>query len=63
MRYTIIYLSLLATTTISCNYALEREEQPAADTIRVDTVDSRTEVLDTVKKKRARNQYISRCAA
>ena len=63
MRYTIIYLSLLATTTISCNYSLEREDKAPADTVRVDTVDSRTEILDTVKKKRANSQYISRCAA
>ena len=73
MKYTIIYLSLLA-TIISCNYSQEENtstedslkiDSVQIDTVKVDTpeVDSRSEVLDTIKKKTANNRYTSKCVA
>ena len=74
MKYTIIYLSLLAMTSISCNCFQEESTETKdslkidsvkIDTVKVDTqeVDSRSEVIDTLKKKNVKSQFTSKCVA
>ena len=63
MRYTSILLSFLV-TAISCGEGAESSPESApVDTIKVDSIDSRSEGVDTIKKKAARAQCISRCRA
>ena len=64
MKYTSILLSLLATTTISCGYIQQEGDAPAdstaVDSVKIDSVDSRSESIDTVKKKTVSNPYTSK---
>ena len=60
MKYITIFLVL---AMISCKYSGETEYDKNIDTFKVDSVDSRTEVIDTVKKKFAPNQYTIKCVA
>ena len=70
MKYITIFLSLLAVTSCSEDYPKESEIETSIDSIIVDTVkvavpevDSRTEVIDTLKKKNVKNRYTSKCVA
>ena len=62
MKYTHILWILLAIS--SCTY-FQGEDSQTIDSLKIDTieVDSRTEVIDTLKKKTARTRYTSKCVA
>ena len=66
MKYTIIYLSLLAMTSISCNCfqeeSTETKDSLKIDRVKVDSIDSRTGVInkDALKKKTVNNQCSNR---
>ena len=60
MKYIIMSLSLLAMTTISCSSVENEKENPSIDSLKIDYVDERTELVDTVKKKSAKNPFISK---
>ena len=76
MKYISILLSFLVTVTISCTSSGEAEESSSSDSTAVDTaiidtikapdayeVDSRSEVIDTLKKKSANSLWTSKCVA
>ena len=79
MKFINTLLSLSATVIISCGVHIDTKggdtdslgvDSPKVDTAKIDTikadtmeVDSRTEVIDTLKKKDASNLYTSKCVA